>query len=188
MARRHFFRQHRSQICFVFHQNNHANLACGGWQAFVVLQVLDVIYFDSTSVPFVLSVVRWRRLSGMTSFSNRTRPDPTGPDWIRLDPTGPDRTRPDPTGPDWTRLDPTGPDWTRPDPTRPGQAGTGRTGPGQAGPSLVGLGPVVYSSADDLPVVFQWFSSGFLQWFIRVPTVFGERALVFFKRQKFSRN
>ena len=51
-----------------------------------------------------------------------------------------------------------------------------------------GLGPVVYSGVDDLPVVFQWFTSGLLQWFTRVSMVFGERGLRFLKKTDLFRN
>ena len=47
-------------------------------------------------------------------------------------------------------------------------------GPRWARPSGLFRCPVVYSGA-------QWFTSGFLQWFIRVPMVFGERPLSFLK-------
>ena len=56
-----FFRQHRSQICLVFHQNKHSrrSLPC---------KFLGVTYVDSASVPFVLFVaLGWRRLSGMAA-------------------------------------------------------------------------------------------------------------------------
>ena len=63
----------------------------------------------------------------------------------------------------------------------PSRAVQGRLGPlGPASTGLqAGLGPVVYSCADDLPVVYQWFTSGLLQWFTRVSMVFGERGLLF---------
>ena len=58
-------------------------------------------------------------------------------------------------------------------------------GPDEAQMALAGLGPVVYSSADDLPVEIQWFSSGFLQWFIRVSMVFWRTPVYFFKGTNF---
>ena len=85
-------------------------------------------------------------------------------------------------GPGWARLSPAdggalpgagwpGPGWLGPGRLgpgrpRPGSAGPSRLGPGQMGHSWgptaartdsAGLGPVVYSGADDLLVVFQWF-------------------------------
>ena len=55
----------------------------------------------------------------------------------------------------------------------------GRAGLGQVGSELARLGPVVYSGADVLPVVYQWFTSGLLQWFTRVLIVFGGALLIF---------
>ena len=61
---------------------------------------------------------------------------------------------------------------------RPGRAGLGQVGSGSAR-----LGPVVYSGADVLPVVYQWFTSGLLQWFTRVLIVFGGTLEIFLKEQ-----
>ena len=84
-------------------------------------------------------------------------------------------------GTGWGRPGPAWPSWGRL--LLPGavQGRPGRLGP--LGPASIalqsGLGPVVYSCADDLPVVYQWFTSGLLQWFTRVSMVFGERGLLF---------
>ena len=65
-------------------------------------------------------------------------------------------------------------------PARLAQVGSVQFGPARLGRGWARPGPVVYSSADDLPVVFQWFSSGFLQWFTRVLMLFGGRTCLFY--------
>ena len=62
-------------------------------------------------------------------------------------------------------------------PSRPGRAGLGQVRSG-----LARLGPVVYSGAGVLPVVYQWFTSGLLQWFTRVLIVFGGTLELFLER------
>ena len=153
-----------------------------------------VIYFNNTGIPFVLLsrfvALHWCSLTGMAPFSNRghgrwqiLRFESCRAPFLRQLSQlgvvcGPVRSGPLRCGPfEDTRVR-----------FRPGPGpvssphsqcrSRSRLGIGWARPSGLFQCPVVYSGA-------QWFISGFFQWFIRVPTVFGERALGFFKRINF---